>query len=107
MVTAINTTEVPKEPAKRRAWVIFQLKIRNTNMRRLARKWGVTPSAVQNALYVPSSHIESALAKVLGLTPQQLFPERFDSAGERLHVTMPAKRSRAGIPRNVQVQRAS
>lgn len=103
----INTCDIPKEPAQRRVWVIYQLKLRGTNVRRLARKWGVSPSAIQNALTSPSSHLEVAIAKMLGLTPQQLFPERFDANGQRLHITQPPKRIRPKAARNVQVQGAA
>ncbi|WP_119304998.1 helix-turn-helix domain-containing protein [Dongia deserti] len=107
MTTPINTNDIPKEPAHRRAWVIYQLKLRGMTLRRLAFKIGVNPNAVQNALALPSSHIEREIAKALGVTAKQLFPERFGPNGERLHVTKPPKRIRASSGRNVQVSGAA
>ncbi|WP_162917003.1 helix-turn-helix domain-containing protein [Dongia deserti] len=99
----MTTYDVPKDAAKRRHWVIYQLRVRGTNLRRFAFQIGVSQQAVSAALFSPSSYIETALAKELGLKPQQLFPERFDSAGRRLHATRSPQRSRAPLGRNVQV----
>ncbi len=40
---------------------------------------------VRRALFQPSFPQELALANALDLTVQQLFPERYDSDGNRLH----------------------
>ena len=104
-VTAIN--EVPKDPAVRRAWVIFQLRIRHSSLSKVGRKIGVTRTSVYNALMWPSRFAEEALADELGIPVQTLFPERFDANGERLHQMKPAYRSRGRRRRNVQVGKAS
>ena len=107
MTSAIASHEIPKDAAKRRHWVLYQLRLRGTNLRRLAMKYGTSPQAFSAALFAPSSYIESALAKELGLKVQQLFPERFDTAGRRLHTTRSPQRSREDIRRNVQVPGAT
>jgi Ner family transcriptional regulator len=103
----IDTLDIPKEPAARRAWVLFQFKLRGISARRLAFRLRVTPSAIGNALMLPSARIEREIAKVLGVTPQDLFPERFDAGGRRLHMTRSPERSRAQRRRNVQVSGAA
>lgn len=87
-MSATNSTlSPPKNPAERRAWVIYQLRIRGTNLLRLSKQHGVSASAMQAALMVPSSHLERVIADALGLPVEKLFPERFDRDGRRLHLT--------------------
>jgi lambda repressor-like predicted transcriptional regulator len=93
--------EIPKEPAHRRAWVLYQLKIRGLSLRKLGKEWGMYPQSIAHALMAPSFHTEIALAKVIDLTPQQLFPERFDAAGRRLHCVRHPNLKTPGENRNV------
>jgi lambda repressor-like predicted transcriptional regulator len=103
MMTALTAHDVPKEPAIRRAWVLFQLRIRGYSLAAIAEEIGVARQSVRGALVEPSAHVERALAKKLGLRVQDLFPERFDSTGRRLHRTLSPQRSRESLRRNVQV----
>lgn len=99
----IAPQDVPKEPAIRRAWVIYQLRLRGLSLRRLAKREGVSHNALGHALVAPSSHIEPVLAKALGLKVRELFPERFDEHGHRLHLTRPPQRNTRPSGRNVYV----
>ena len=65
------------------------MRLRGKSLRRIAKSIGITPVAVSAALGIPSFRAEQAIAEALGLTPQQLFPERYDGAGNRLHLVKP------------------
>jgi len=96
------TSEIPKEPAYRRAWVIYQLNLRGLSFSELARRHGVSRFSIQNAMMRPSYPMELCIAKALGLKVEELFPERYDPhTGRRLHPVRGAKPSTANRPRNV------
>ena len=59
------------------------------------------------ALLAPNSHLDWVIAEALGLTAQQLFPERFTANGERIHQTRPQYRSTAQKKTTVQNERAA
>ncbi len=75
---------VPSDPGLRRAWVIWQLRCQGTTLAELARGLRVTKQGLHRVLDRPSARLEKALARRLGLTPRQLFPERFDAHGRRV-----------------------
>ncbi|MFW6027453.1 MAG: helix-turn-helix domain-containing protein [bacterium] len=85
----IDPTEIPSDPETRRAWVIEQLLLRGLSLNQLARRHGTHRSALSLTLRVPSLPSETILADALGLTPAQLFPERYDEHGRRRHRTRP------------------
>jgi|GEM_PF-1562015 len=87
-----TTLDIPENPAERRAWVIYQLHIRGKSLRRLAAREGVTKQAMSAALVVPNSHLDPVIAAEIGLTAQELFPERF-IGNERRGQTRPAQRT--------------
>lgn len=93
MSSAIATLTVPKNTAERRIWICAQLRLRGNSLRRLAREQGVSHQAMSAALMAPNSHLEPVIAAALGLTPTQLFPERFDRLGNRLCGTRLPQRS--------------
>ena len=79
----LTKNDVPKNPAGRRAWILYQLRLRNLNLRKLGEKVGVSRQAMSYALHAPNSRGEAVIAEALGLKPQELFPERFDASGNR------------------------
>lgn len=97
--TSLN---VPKNPAERRAWICYQLRLRGSSLRRIASDLGVSQQAASHALLSPSSHIEKAIAEAIGLTPETLFPERFDAAGNRLSRVREQQRTTRRRAGNVQ-----
>jgi lambda repressor-like predicted transcriptional regulator len=84
MSNAATTITIPKKPAQRAAWVIYQLKLKGLSLSSLARDVGVTRQALSVALQQPSANIEPLIATAVGVTPEDLFPERFEN-GHRLH----------------------
>lgn len=108
MSIAPATFDVPKNPAERRAWVVYQLRVRGLSLRALAQREGVSHQAMSLALTAPSSYLETVIAEALGLEPQDLFPERYDAAtGRRLCQTREPQRSTRRGRGNVQKEAAA
>ncbi len=97
MTHDITALDVPKNPAERRAWVVYQLHIRGKSIRRLAREEGVAQQTLSAALMTPNSHLEPVLAHAIGLNVPDLFPERF-RGGERISPTRATQRTRGERP---------
>ncbi len=105
MTTDTTTLTPPKNPAERRAWVVFQLKLRGQSLASVAASLGVCRQAVSGALMTPSERIEQALADALSLPIETLFPERFDGKGFRIPRTRPANISAGRAPGDSQNER--
>lgn len=93
MTRDLTSLDVPKNPAERRAWVVYQLRIRGNSIRRLAEDTGVSQQAMSAALMAPSARLEGVLAEAIGLSVRALFPERY-RGNERICRTRPAKPTR-------------
>lgn len=93
MASHIASFDIPKEPAVRRAWVSYQLRVRGLTVRQLALREGVSHQALGHALMMPSAAMELVLAKALGLTVEELFSERFDETGRRLYPVRGSQRT--------------
>jgi Ner family transcriptional regulator len=76
--------QIPTTPEARRAWIKYQLQLRGLSLAGLAERQGLSRKTVQKALHSGYPKMERLIAKSLGLTPRQLWPERFDAAGQRL-----------------------
>lgn len=108
VMSAVNPTlDIPKEPAVRRAWVIYQLRVRGLSLSQLAKEVGVSQQAMSEALMRPSSHLEPVIAEALGVAVEQLFPERFGAAGNRLFREREPQRSSGAKARNVKGRRVA
>mgnify|MGYP002860648618 FL=1 len=94
MSNAPATNDIPKNPAIRREWISFQLRIRGLSYRAIARREGVSHQAVSvSAGGLGSSHLQEVLATAIDLGPQQLFPELYDARGNRLGRTLQPNRT--------------
>ena len=94
MAIAPATFDIPKNPAVRREWIGFQLRIRGLSRAALARREGVSHQAVSAAaLGGGSRHLQEVIAAAIDVTPQALFPELYDEQGNRLGVTRPPNRT--------------
>ena len=98
---------IPKNPVERRAWIIYQLHIRGLSLRGLAREEGVSQQAMSACLIGPNSHLEPLIANAIGLTPVQLFPERFSRSGVRLGWTRLQNRKDSASGPNSQRQKGT
>lgn len=97
-----NIPNIPSNPAERRAWVLYQLKLRGLSLSSIAREEGVVQQAVSNALLIPSSHLEEAIARAIDVPVRDLFPERFAADGRRLNPTRSRNRISAPDACNVE-----
>ena len=60
---------------------------RGTTLADLARQAGLQTHACQNALKQPHSYGEAVIARFLDIPAATLWPDRYDSDGNRLHGT--------------------
>lgn len=72
---------IPLDPAQRRAWVLYQLRLRGLTLASLARALGVERHVPGAAFRSPYPKMERALATAIGLQPQQIWPERYTRDG--------------------------
>lgn len=70
-----------QDPAKRRAWVKYQLHLQGRSMARIAASAGVERCTLYWVFKRPYPRMEQVIATALDLTPQQLFPERYGPDG--------------------------
>lgn len=68
-------------PEKRRAWILYQLQIRGDSYVTLGERRGIKPYCFYRCLGHPYPKIEAVLADEMDVTPQILFPERYDEDG--------------------------
>lgn len=91
-------TEILADPRKRAEWVKYQLRLRGTNLNRLAQLSGCGRSTMTGVWHRSNARVEALLAETLGVSPYYLFPERYHSDGTRIQrrgrPTKRAKRSR-------------
>lgn len=85
-MTVVKTQQdIPHDPRRRRLWIIFQLQSKGKSLSSLAGDEGVSQQAISaSAAGNGSSHLQEALAAAIGVTARDLFPEHFDSNGDRL-----------------------
>jgi Ner family transcriptional regulator len=76
-----NSMSIPLESRERREWIKYQLRLRGSSLAQVAREQGVSRDASTLALRKPYPRMERALAKALGLKPEQIWPERYDANG--------------------------
>ena len=90
----INVTDIPADPAARREWIKFQLRLRGWSLSRLSRAYGGSRYCAVQALRKRYPKWERIIARELGLPPEALWPERY---GESDRVN--------GKPKSVAAQR--
>ncbi|MBK8508780.1 MAG: helix-turn-helix domain-containing protein [Candidatus Competibacteraceae bacterium] len=74
------TTKATHKKKKARAiWIKHRLERKGTSYAQIAREEGVSRQAVNKAVYTPYPKMESAIARRLGLTVRQIWPERHRS----------------------------
>lgn len=78
----------------RRAWILYQFRIRGLSLRSFAKEQGVSHQSVSAATNGggASSHLQEAIAAAIGLAPRQLYPELYDATGKRLGNVRPPNR---------------
>lgn len=76
-----KTRRLLRDPGRRWAWIKYQLDMRRTSLAQVAAKAGVTRQCISHVSKTPYPRMEKAIADALGLSPQDLFPERYDADG--------------------------
>lgn len=61
--------------------MIYQVSLQGMSLAAVARNAGVNRQTVYHAFDAPNPRVEKLLAHAVGLTPQQLFPERYTIEG--------------------------
>jgi Ner family transcriptional regulator len=70
----MTTKRVPKKPDDRRVWVKHQLELAGASFADIGRELKVSRQAVRK---VSSERIARAIARKIGLPPEQIWPERY------------------------------
>jgi len=70
-----------KPPHPDALWIKYQLRRQGYTLTSLGREHGVSRHAVGLALRKPYPKMEAIIAKVLGMHPAELWPERYDRQG--------------------------
>lgn len=73
--------DIPRDNEQRWEWIKYQIRSRGMTLTSLAASLGVTHKAMVNAKYGPYPRMERGIAKALGMTPQQIWPERWNADG--------------------------
>jgi len=81
-MTDLKGETPPQDPSFRRAWTKYQLSTRKTSLSGIAREKGKTRQAASAALSRPYPEMEEAIAAAIGLTPKDVWPERYDGKNE-------------------------
>jgi lambda repressor-like predicted transcriptional regulator len=76
---------IPRDPLERTLWVQMQLRLKQMNFSTIARELGCHRQEVSMAMRLPLYRQEKAIAEALGVTVRELFPERYDEDGNRIH----------------------
>ena len=76
-----NLQEIFSDHNRRRAWVVYRVSLKGLSLAHFARKAGVTRTCLYSAFRHPYPRMEKVIADAVGLTPQILFPERYNADG--------------------------
>lgn len=80
MLPDLTLEKIVANPDTRREWIKFQLKLIGSSFAAIGRKHGLTRHAPKRALYISYPKMERAIAKEIGMTPEQIWPERYNKA---------------------------
>ncbi len=84
MSSVMSTIDTQKKPAPTdwtTAYIVYRLRLRGLSLRKLSREHGYCPSSASNALYFPWPKMERLIAHALGVTPQEIWPSRYNEDG--------------------------
>jgi len=91
--------EILADPKKRRSWVMYQLHMQGKSLAQVGKDNGVnTRQSLYETFRKPYPRVEKVIADAVDLTPQQLFPERYDADGLP---NRPMGRRKKSIPKRI------
>lgn len=87
MANRNTTLDIPKNPADRRAWIMWQLRRRGLSFAALSRAVGLSTEAVRRAADGGVSEArERQIAAAIKVPVQALYPEYYDRSGHRIRL---------------------
>ncbi len=75
------TRQLLKDPKKRHAWVIYQLTLQGRSLAQVADGAGVSRQCLYQVFRRTYPRMERVVADAIGLSPAELWPERYDADG--------------------------
>ncbi|KAB7624357.1 helix-turn-helix domain-containing protein [Alkalilimnicola sp. S0819] len=111
-----KTRKLLTDPIQRRAWVKYQIHLQGRSMAQVAADAGVKRQCLYSTFLKSYPRMEKVIADAVGLTPAELWPERYDAVGlpcyrtggsRKKPVTKQAKNNTGSTPRNVRKGRAA
>lgn len=103
--------DTPKKPVSQPDWhpayIVYQLRLKGLSLRRLSRLNGFAASSAEVVNRIPWPKMERLVAGALGVTPQEIWPSRYNEDGTPKSGLHSRKRSTAARERNVEVKGAA
>ena len=97
----------PKPKGWHREEIKAAIRMRGTDLEELSTSNGLGPADCSTALRRPHFMAELVIAEFLGLSPRQLWPQRYDSAGTYRHPKSRTYHTRKGRVRERQKEEAA
>lgn len=79
----MKNVSFPSTDEGRREWIKARLKLAGYTLGGLARELGLSRTASQRALWRSYPRMERIIAEKLGLSPQEIWPERYEARRRR------------------------
>lgn len=81
--TDLTREEILRDPDTRRQWIKFQLAVHGTSLAKIAADLGVKHQTIRKALDSPYPKMERIIAARIGMEPQEVWPERYQTKASR------------------------
>ena len=79
----MKSLRFPNTETGRREWIKARLRLAGYTLGSLAREIGLSRTAAQQALWQPYPRMERIIADKLGMTAEEIWPERFERRAAR------------------------
>lgn len=66
-------------PQQRAAWVRYRLALKGESLAAISRRLGLAPQTAGEALRRPYPRVEQEIARVIGVEPGAIWPERYSA----------------------------
>lgn len=76
--------KIPTDPEQLWEWVKFQLRMRGSSLAKIGQELKISRHSVNNAKRVRYPRVERAIARKLGKTPGDIWPDRWHPDGAPL-----------------------
>ena len=79
----MRNVSFPNTDVGRREWIKAALRARGHTLGGIAREFGLSRTAAQQALWKPYPRMERAIAEKLGMQPEDIWPGRYERRASR------------------------